>query len=142
LYDCGEVGSLDACRQEASEPIAVILSTTVSPPYFEVEGEINPDLRLLLPANAEIVRASDAATVYRRAWVYRGRQHGYFELAADDAALFRTELDMATEALAAKIVDDLLIGGREEVHASAEQPEGTVWTVLPPGSSDPEEDCP
>jgi hypothetical protein len=119
----------------------VVLSLTVSAPYFEIEGQITPDLRLLLSANAEVVRAHDGAVVYRRAWVYRGRQHGYFDLAADDAALFRAELATAEQALAAKIVDDLLIGGREEVRPSAKQPEGTVWTVLPPARSDGGTDC-
>jgi hypothetical protein len=141
LYDCGDLDDLDACRQAAG-PVAVVLSMTVSAPYFEVEGPITPALRLLLSADAEVVRANDVAVVYRRAWVYRGRQHGYFELAADDAKLFRAELDTATDALATKVVDDLLIGGREEVHPSAEQPEGTVWTVLPPSSGSGAEDCP
>jgi hypothetical protein len=142
MYDCGELGSADICQRAARAPVAVVLSMTVSPPYFEVEGRITPDLRLLVSADAEIVRTSDPATVYRRAWIYRGRQHDYFEFAADDAALFRTELDTATDALAAKIVDDLLIGGREEVHASSEQPEGTVWTVLPPSSTGAAQACP
>jgi hypothetical protein len=89
-----------------------------------------------------VVRASEAATVCRRAWVYRGRQHGYFDFAADDAKLFRAELQTATDALAAKAVDDLLIGGRAEVHPPGAQPEGTVWTVLPPGSPNAGADCP
>ena len=110
-----------------------MLSMTVSQPYFEVEGAITPDLRLLLAADADVVRASDGTIMYRRGWIYRGRQHGYFDFAADDAKLFRAELETATGALAAKTVDDLLIGGREEVHPSGEQPENTVWTVLPPG---------
>jgi hypothetical protein len=142
MYDCGDIANLWACRQKSPEPIAVVLSMAVSAPYFEVEGPITPDLRLLLSANAEVVRASDGVVLYRRAWVYRGRRQGYFELAADDAALFRAELATAEQALAAKIVDDLLIGGREEVHRSAQQPEGTVWTVLPPASSSGAEDCP
>ncbi|HEX5795053.1 MAG TPA: hypothetical protein VFY19_04370, partial [Geminicoccaceae bacterium] len=84
----------------------------------------------------------DAATIYRRAWAYRGRQHGYFDLVAGDAALFRAELETAVEALAGKIVDDLVVGGRPEVHETAEQPEGSVWTVIPPDSSENGTDCP
>jgi hypothetical protein len=141
IHDCGDAGNLQVCRQKSQEPISMVLSMAVSAPYFEVEGPITPDLRLLLSANAEIVRAPDAAVVYRRAWVYRGRRQGYFELAAEDAALFRAELATAEQALAAKIFDDLLIGGREEVHPSAEQPEGTVWTVLPPARSNGGTDC-
>jgi hypothetical protein len=133
LYDCGGLATTDACQQQSPESIAVVLSMTVSAPYFEVEGAITPDLRLLLSADAEVVGTSDAGAVYRRGWIYRGRQYSYFELAADDAAVFRAELKRATDALASKVVDDLLIGGREEVHPSGEQPEGTVWTVFPPG---------
>jgi hypothetical protein len=88
-----------------------------------------------------VVRASDGAQLYRRAWVYRGQQRRYFELAADDAALFRGQLESAEQALAAKVVDDLMIGGREEVHPSDVQPQGTVWTVLPPARSNSAADC-
>jgi hypothetical protein len=142
LYDCGDLATLAACQQQSPEPITVVLSMTVSAPYFEVEGAITPDLRLLLSADVEVVGTSGADAVYRRGWVYRGRQYNYFELAADDAALFRAELGRATGALAAKVVDDLLIGGREEVHPSAEQPEGTVWTVFPPSNGGRAADCP
>jgi hypothetical protein len=142
LYDCGDLDDLGSCRTQSPEPVSTILSITVDPPHFEIEGTIAPDLRPLLSATAKIYRASKAAPTYQRAWVYRGRQNDYFDLAADDAKLFRAELATAERALAAKIVDDLLIGGREEVHASAEQPEGTVWTILPPSSSNPDADCP
>lgn len=142
-YDCGDSGNLDTCRRQSSELVAVLLSITVSSPYFEVEGSISPDLRLLLSAKAEVIRSRDGVTEYQRAWVYRGRQHGYFDFAADAAKLFRAELDTAMAALAAKAVDDLLIGGREEIHSSSEQPEGTVWTVLPPAAGPgPGADCP
>jgi hypothetical protein len=131
-----------ACQQQSPEPIAVVLSMTVNAPYFEVKGAITPDLRLLLSADAEVVGTSDAGAGNRRGWIYRGRQYSYFEMAANDAALFRAELERATDALAATVVDDLLIGGREEVHLSAEQPEGTVWTVFPPGRWNRAADCP
>jgi hypothetical protein len=131
LCDCGSVDDLDACRLQSPEPIAVVLSMTVSPPYFEIDGSITPDLTLLLSVDAEVVRASDRVVLHRRAWVYRGHQHGYFQLAADDAALFRAQLDSAARALAAKVVYDLMIGGREEVYALGEQPAGTVWTIFP-----------
>ena len=106
-----------------------------------MDGAITPDLRLLLSADAEVFATSGAGLLYRRGWIYRGRQYSYFDLAADDASLFRAELKRATDALAAKVVDDLLIGGREEVHLSAEQPEGTVWTVVPPGEASRRADC-
>jgi hypothetical protein len=141
LYDCGDQVDVDACRQHAAEPVTVVLSLTVSPPYFEIDGSITPDLTLLLSADARVVGASDGGQLYRRAWVYRGHQHRYFELAADDAALFRAQLESAEQALAAKVVDDLMIGGRQEVHAFDEQPEGTVWTVLPPARSNAVADC-
>jgi hypothetical protein len=129
LYDCVGVSSFDACRKQSPEPVAAVLTIQVRPPYFEVEGSVAPRLRLLLSARAEVFRTNDPTTVYSRAWVYRGPQYGYFDLAADDAAKFRADLATAENALAEKIVDDLWIGSREEVHASAEQPEGTVWTI-------------
>jgi hypothetical protein len=142
VYGCGALSSLEACERHSPDLVTVVISIATSPPYFEVEGSVTPDVRLLLSADAEVVRASDGATLYRRSWAYRGRQHGYFDLAADDAKLFRAELARATDSLAAKVVDDLLIGGREEVHSSRQQPEGSVWTVLPPGGSGSGADCP
>jgi hypothetical protein len=85
----------------------------------------------VLSTDAEVVGTSDAGAVHRRGWIYRDRQYSYFELATDDAALFRAELKSAADALTAKVVN-LLIGGREEVYPSAEQPEGTVGSVFPP----------
>lgn len=129
LYDCVGVSSFDACWEQAPEPVAAVLTIELRPPYFEVAASVEPRLRLLLSARAEAFHTNDPTTVYSRAWVYRSPQYGYFDLAADDAAKFRAELAAAENALAEKIVDDLWIGGREEVHASAEQPEGTVWTI-------------
>jgi hypothetical protein len=134
MYDCGDSPSLEACERHAPEPAAVVLSMTVSPPYFEVEGVRDPGLRLLVSAHAEVVRASDGDIVYRRSWIYRSGQYGYFDFAEDDAKLFRTELQTATDSIAAIAVHDLLIGGRER--------KGTVWTVLPPGGSSPGTACP
>lgn len=132
IYDCGESQTPAACVERSAEPLSMLLTVVVSQPYIEVQGSIQLNLRLLLYANAAVLQVSDGATVYWRSWIYRGRQHNYFDLAAEDAKLFRAELEAATEVLATKIVDDLLIGGREEVHRTPEQPEGTVWTVIPP----------
>lgn len=133
IYDCGQAARPAACVARSNQPLSMLLTLAVSQPYIEVQGSIEPHLRLLISADATVLQISDGATVYWRSWIYRGRQQGYFDLAADDARLFRAELEAATDALAAKVVDDILIGGREEVHKTPEQPEGTVWTVIPPG---------
>jgi hypothetical protein len=141
LYDCGDMSIVTDCRAASPEPVSTLLIITVSSPYFEVKTSTHQDVRLLLAADAEVLHASDDASLYQRSWVYRGAEYEYFDLTADGAALFRSELDTAIAALAAKVVDDLLIGGREEVHPTSEQPPGTVWTVVRPNATGPGEDC-
>jgi hypothetical protein len=59
-------------------------------------------------------------------------------MSADEARLLRRELAAAREALIAKAVGDLFApGGPAERHEGREQPEGSVWTVIPPAQPVP-----
>lgn len=135
LIDCGEAASPEACRLPGDEgTVANLIVLRTNPPYFEVEGEIEPDLRLLLRAEATVQRYGQAEPAYFRAWLFRGELTPYLDLARDGAAKFREQLGAGERAIAVKAVADLLQGGVPELHPTAEQPEGTVWTVMPPGA--------
>lgn len=131
MIDCGTLAVPAACIDSSPEPIGQVLSVQVGTPYFEFRGGDEPTAALFLAANATVFAPTGAIETYERAWVYRGEDHGYFAMAADDAALFRSELAVAVDRLSAKIVSDLMVGADTEVHPADEQPAGTVWTVSP-----------
>ena len=133
LVDCGTARrSADCTLADAAVP-DVLLRLELDPPLFEIEGEVRPQLRLVQRLSAEIRPSTVVVPIHARAWVYRGIQHRYLELAADDARLLRQEFAAAREALVAKAVADLFAPGIPERHVERAQPEGSVWTVLPPG---------
>ena len=132
LADCGEALRAAACELPDGTAPDTLVVLALGQPLFEIEGEIQPKLRLVQHLDAE-VRPNDIARVpHVRMWVYRGIQHRYLELAADDARLLRQEFAAAREALVAKAVADLFAPGVPERHVERAQPGGSVWTVLPP----------
>jgi hypothetical protein len=133
LVNCPDADSPGACRAAAWAPIATLVRVRAGPPVCEVEGKINPSFRLLLRAEASVLRGGSVKPVYVRGWVCRGPLTDCFDLAHIGAAEFRAQLAAAERAIAAKATADLLQGGNPEVHPTPEQPEGSVWTVLPPG---------
>jgi hypothetical protein len=56
LMNCPDADSPGACRAAACAPIATLVRVRAGPPAFEVEGKINPSLRLLLRAEASVLR--------------------------------------------------------------------------------------
>ncbi|MCB1992523.1 MAG: hypothetical protein H6852_07685 [Geminicoccaceae bacterium] len=131
LFDCGALDVPAACIEASPEPIGQVLSVRVGTPHFELWGGDDPMAALFLTANAAVFAPDHARPIYERTWVYRGDDHGYFEMAAGGATLLRRELAMAVDRLSAKIVSDLMIGAGAEVHPTDGQPAGTVWTVSP-----------
>jgi hypothetical protein len=134
LVDCGDTAIPEACSASPGDgAVTNLILLRANPPYFEVDGEFDPDLRVLLRAEATIHRADKAEPIYFRAWLFRGRRTSYLDLARDGAAQFRQQLAAGEKAIATKAVSDLLLGGAPELHDTPEQPEGAVWTVMPPG---------
>ena len=138
LADCGTARRPGDCALADAAAPDVLLRLDLDPPLFKVEGEVWPKLRLVQRLAAEVHTSTVVFPVHVRAWVYRGTQHRYLEFAADDARLLRQEFAAAREALVAKAVGDLVAAGRPaEWHVGREQPEGSVWTVLPPAQPVP-----
>ncbi|MCB1992023.1 MAG: hypothetical protein KDG49_11240 [Geminicoccaceae bacterium] len=134
LADCGAAALPAECElADGGSPSALLRLSSLE--HFEVEGRVQPKLRLLKTLDAEIRTPDRDGAVVWRSWRYRGVQRSYFELAADDARLLRGELAAAREALVAKAVQDIFLIGPVERHETELQPEGTVWTVVPAGIS-------
>ena len=132
LVDCGAARRPADCTLADAAVPDVLLRLDLDPPLFEIEGEVRPRLHLVQRLSAEVRTNTVVVPLHARAWVYRGNQHRYLELAADDARLLRQEFAAARAALVAKAVDDVLTPGGPERRVGREQPEGSVWTVLPP----------
>ena len=143
LADCGTALRPGDCALADAAAPDVLLRLDLDPPFFEIEGAVQPQLRVVqrLSAEVRVVKSvsgqvsisSIVVPLHTRAWVYRGNQHRYLELAANDARLLRQEFAAARAALVAKAVDDVFTPGGPERRVGREQPEGSVWTVLPPG---------
>ena len=92
-----------------------VLEIEVSGPTFASHGKLNPDVTLFVAARARLRRVGDHASLYEGRWLYRGYERPYFDLAADDAALLRTDVDAAAGSLADKIRVDLFVPGGSDV---------------------------
>ena len=66
-----------------------------------------PGLRLRVLLRGKLVRASDAEELRAWSWEHEGSKATFLEWGKDEARLFRTELESAGRALAAKVIADL-----------------------------------
>jgi hypothetical protein len=122
LADCGAARTASACDLPDGTAPDILLVLAFGQPLFEIEGEIQPKLRLVQHLTAEIRPGDITMPSHARMWVYRGSRESYLELAADDARLLRQEFATARAALVAKAVDDLFLPGAPERHVGREQP--------------------
>jgi len=103
------------------------LEISVTALSLPVAGRINPDAKLLIAAQASFNRA-DGTLLYRRVWVYQGASRNYFQAAADNAQLLRSDIETGVGVLAAKIVNDMFVSSSPEVKATWPAA-GTAYTV-------------
>ena len=92
-----------------------LLEIEVSGPTFISDGKFHPDVTLFLEARARLRRVDDHASLFEGRWLYRGFTRPYFDLAADDAVLLRTDMHVAAMRLADKIRVDLFAPGESDV---------------------------
>lgn len=69
--------------------------------------EWRPDLRLRVSLRGRLLRDSDGEELGAWSWVHEGRRAPLFEWGANDASVFRAELERAVRALAVQIIRDL-----------------------------------
>jgi|GEM_PF-2106315 len=106
--------------------VASVLEIGVTRFDMTADGEISPDITIHFDVEARLLRASDGQELYRRAWAYRSREHNYFDLAEDDAALLRAQIATAERVMAEKIVYDLFVATTPEAATIAPE---TAWTT-------------
>jgi len=73
------------------------------------KGNFAPGVWVIMAARARLIRLSDRAVLIERAWQYQGYRIDYFDMAADDAALFHFEFRQGCEELADAMVNDLFV---------------------------------
>jgi len=69
--------------------------------------EWRPDLRLRVSLRGRLLRDSDGVELGAWFWEHEGRKAPLFEWGANDASLFRAELERAVRALAVRVIQDL-----------------------------------
>ena len=134
IMDCGTTASAADCLARAPDDTIMLLTVEMGQPGFAVQGSIEPQVGLLLTARVRLLRVADGREVFCRSWLFRGVAEPYFDLAANEAHRLRSAFETANEALAARIVDVVMLGGTAEVQLQTPQEPGTVRTLEP--------DCP
>ena len=81
-----------------------ILEVSLRKLRFEGQGGVNPPVGLRVEARTRLIRASDGTELYAETVEYRGGSSTFTQWAADEARLFREELDRASVNLAESIV--------------------------------------
>ena len=89
------------------QPDETALGIAVEKASLEGDGRINPSLALCIQARATVFRASDRAEVYSWPIHYRSRARKFTQWGADDARLFRQELNRCYQQIGSAIVDQL-----------------------------------
>lgn len=70
---------------------------------------INPPLALIVKVETRLLRVEDGKTLYESTLEYRSRTRKFVSWAANDAQMFRDELNRAAQSLAEKIVEDVFL---------------------------------
>lgn len=115
-------------RAMDSLPVNTILVVQIT--YVTLEdgkGSVNPALRLVLKAQAQLIRKTDGNTLYVLSSEFRGMRHTFREWAAEEGKLFRSELDRGLQDIAVHIIE-----GTFMLYLFA-TPEGGLRPDYPPG---------
>lgn len=114
----------------------VTLDVSVFDLEIRSEGRTEPDVTLAMKVTARVIPAAGGAELYWRRWEYESVERDYFELAADNAAAFRAEVQTAYRALAEKMVQDLFVSTMPEEIEDAPSEGGRAWTIDGSSASD------
>jgi len=119
----------DTASEAAAAAATPELRLVVTRIGFTWEGEIEPDVWLMITVRGEVLDGTGAPPVYWRVWQYRSRGYDYFELAEEDAALLEAELDHAATRIAERIRQDLFVATAPELKHTTLGEVDTVWTI-------------
>lgn len=90
------------------------LEIEIEGPSLASDGQVNPDVTLVVGAGVCLRGISDKACLYERRWLYRGLEGPYSQVAANDAALLRFDLPAAAERLADRVLMDFTVAMQPE----------------------------
>jgi len=103
----GTLGNSQLLESIPGDSLLIIQVTSLS--LEDGQWSINPSLRLLVKAQAQVVRKSDGNTLYSSDLAYQGEHHTFTEWATGKGDLFRSELDRAYQQLAEQIIDETFL---------------------------------
>jgi len=110
--------------------LASVMELAVSQIELVSAGRIDPESSLMIIAEIRLKDRASGAELYQRKWAYLGKQQKYFDMAAQNGALLRRELQTGIDRLADRIVFDLLITSAPERKVDGRP--GDVWTIEAP----------
>ena len=110
-------------------PAGVTLTVSIVEVGFRSAGLIEPDVTMVMKATARISPVGGGSDLYERTWGYKGMERPYFDLAANNAAMLRAEIQTACRMMAQKIVEDLFVSTKPEPIEREPSESGRVWTV-------------
>lgn len=108
-----------------------VAETTITEFQLLSAGKIDPDVTLVIAAQVLLRRVPGGSDLYRRKWANIGVSHNYFDMAANDAALLRSEIQSGLDKLGDRIVTDLFTSNTPELKETSPRP-GTVVTIEAP----------
>jgi hypothetical protein len=73
------------------------------------EGLVNPEIGVHVRVNAQVQSADRKQFIHRATWVYCGERYHWVQMAADNGAAFRSEMNKAAAVLAEAIPYDLYV---------------------------------
>src|SRR5437867_3832471 len=91
-------------RPRVDDGADTILEVSLRKLRFEGQGGVNPPVALRVEARTRLIRASDGTELYAESVEYNGSSFTFTQWAADEARLFREELDRASVNLAERTV--------------------------------------
>lgn len=97
-----------SASSRAAGHVDTVLEVTLEGVGFAGRG-INPPLALIVQVGTRLLRVEDGTTLYASTLEYRSRTRKFVPWAANDAQLFRDELNRAAQSLAEKIVEDVFL---------------------------------
>jgi hypothetical protein len=92
----------------AKQGIDAVIDLEVTRIDLAVFGELDPDAAITLNVRGRFRDSTDDRALPNLSWFYVGERHDYFDLAADDARLLRSEIEQGYEKISRLIVSDLL----------------------------------
>ena len=129
----------EPCPEANVDAVVEIRTLAIAFPAGGVDW--STDFPAVMAAGACVTKQPDGAELYAGQWRYRGPTIDFFDMAANDAARFHSELSKAVDAIGDAVVRDAFVGPPQRVTdlqiPPLKQRPGSVLRLL---SADPQQD--